>query len=149
MMVTLSSSSSACRLATSGTRGTAAARKTPLEGELWDRSSHYGDNVLSARARCCRRRENALMAMVDLDLLRRYVRMCNDGWLEGWHDAAAGNTHAYRPQARRTSRRRALRSLASPRVARVALPCNLARGTLLRRAGEVPRETWRLAPGQT
>lgn len=31
------------------------------------------------------------MAMVDLDFVQAYVRMCNDGWLQGWHERNGGN----------------------------------------------------------
>jgi len=25
------------------------------------------------------------MGILDLDIMKRYIRMCNDGWLQGWH----------------------------------------------------------------
>ena len=31
------------------------------------------------------------MAMVDLDFVKGFVRMCNDGWLQGWHERNGGN----------------------------------------------------------
>ena len=31
------------------------------------------------------------MAMVDLDFVQGFVRMCNDGWLQGWHERNGGN----------------------------------------------------------
>ena len=31
------------------------------------------------------------MAMVDLDYVKGFVRMCNDGWLQGWHERNGGN----------------------------------------------------------
>jgi rhamnulose-1-phosphate aldolase len=31
------------------------------------------------------------MAMVDLGFVQGFVRMCNDGWLQGWHERNGGN----------------------------------------------------------
>lgn len=31
------------------------------------------------------------MGMLDLDIMKRYIRMCNDGWLQGWHERNGGN----------------------------------------------------------
>ena len=31
------------------------------------------------------------MAMTDISILKRYIRMCNDGWLQGWHERNGGN----------------------------------------------------------
>ena len=31
------------------------------------------------------------MSMTDLSVMRRYIRMCEDGWLQGWHERNGGN----------------------------------------------------------
>lgn len=31
------------------------------------------------------------MGMLDLDIMKRYMRMANDGWLQGWHERNGGN----------------------------------------------------------
>ncbi|MBR6028831.1 MAG: rhamnulose-1-phosphate aldolase [Clostridia bacterium] len=31
------------------------------------------------------------MAITDVSILQRYIRMCNDGWLQGWHERNGGN----------------------------------------------------------
>ena len=31
------------------------------------------------------------MGMLDLSIVKRYMRMCNDGWLQGWHERNGGN----------------------------------------------------------
>ena len=31
------------------------------------------------------------MGMLDLDIMKRYIRMCEDGWLQGWHERNGGN----------------------------------------------------------
>ena len=31
------------------------------------------------------------MGILDLDIVKRYIRMCNDGWLQGWHERNGGN----------------------------------------------------------
>ena len=31
------------------------------------------------------------MAMTDISIVKRYIRMCNDGWLQGWHERNGGN----------------------------------------------------------
>ena len=31
------------------------------------------------------------MCILDLDIMKRYIRMCNDGWLQGWHERNGGN----------------------------------------------------------
>lgn len=31
------------------------------------------------------------MAILDLDVLKGYIRLCNDGWLQGWHERNGGN----------------------------------------------------------
>lgn len=31
------------------------------------------------------------MAMEDLDFIKSFTRMCNDGWLQGWHERNGGN----------------------------------------------------------
>ena len=36
------------------------------------------------------------MAMTDISIVKRYIRMCNDGWLQGWHERNGGNL-TYRP----------------------------------------------------
>lgn len=37
------------------------------------------------------RGETSIMAMVDLGFVQGFVRMCNDGWLQGWHERNGGN----------------------------------------------------------
>lgn len=32
-----------------------------------------------------------MMGMLDLDIMKRYIRVCNDGWLQGWHERNGGN----------------------------------------------------------
>lgn len=31
------------------------------------------------------------MAMTDISIVKRYIRTCNDGWLQGWHERNGGN----------------------------------------------------------
>lgn len=31
------------------------------------------------------------MSMTELDFMQSYIRMCNDGWLQGWHERNGGN----------------------------------------------------------
>ena len=31
------------------------------------------------------------MSMLDLDIMKRFIRTCNDGWLQGWHERNGGN----------------------------------------------------------
>lgn len=31
------------------------------------------------------------MGMLDIDVMQRYIRMANDGWLQGWHERNGGN----------------------------------------------------------
>ena len=31
------------------------------------------------------------MAMTDISIVKRCIRMCNDGWLQGWHERNGGN----------------------------------------------------------
>ncbi|MCQ2437793.1 MAG: rhamnulose-1-phosphate aldolase [Clostridia bacterium] len=31
------------------------------------------------------------MGMLDLSIINRYIRVCNDGWLQGWHERNGGN----------------------------------------------------------
>ena len=31
------------------------------------------------------------MNITDLPIMRRYIRMCGDGWLQGWHERNGGN----------------------------------------------------------
>ena len=31
------------------------------------------------------------MSMVDIDIVKRYIRMCEDGWDQGWHERNGGN----------------------------------------------------------
>ncbi|MBQ8162496.1 MAG: rhamnulose-1-phosphate aldolase [Clostridia bacterium] len=31
------------------------------------------------------------MGMLDLDIMKRYIRMCSDGWNQGWHERNGGN----------------------------------------------------------
>ena len=32
-----------------------------------------------------------MAGILDLDIMQRYIRMCNDGWLQGWHERNGGN----------------------------------------------------------
>lgn len=39
------------------------------------------------------------MAFTDIEAVRGYIRMCNDGWLQGWHERNGGNlTYRLRPE---------------------------------------------------
>ena len=38
------------------------------------------------------------MSILDIDIVKRYIRMCNDGWLQGWHERNGGNL-TYRMKA--------------------------------------------------
>ena len=29
------------------------------------------------------------MDILDIDIVKGFMRMCNDGWLQGWHGATA------------------------------------------------------------
>ena len=31
------------------------------------------------------------MSIFDLEVLQGYIRLCNDGWLQGWHERNGGN----------------------------------------------------------
>ena len=31
------------------------------------------------------------MSMTDISIVKKYIRMCNDGWLQGWHERNGGN----------------------------------------------------------
>ena len=31
------------------------------------------------------------MTMTDISIVKRYIRTCNDGWLQGWHERNGGN----------------------------------------------------------
>ncbi|MBR1780841.1 MAG: rhamnulose-1-phosphate aldolase [Oscillospiraceae bacterium] len=31
------------------------------------------------------------MSILDIDIIQRYIRTCNDGWLQGWHERNGGN----------------------------------------------------------
>ncbi len=31
------------------------------------------------------------MGILDLDIMKRYIRMCENGWLQGWHERNGGN----------------------------------------------------------
>ena len=31
------------------------------------------------------------MSILELDVMQAYIRMCNDGWLQGWHERNGGN----------------------------------------------------------
>ena len=31
------------------------------------------------------------MCILDVEVIKSYVRMCNDGWLQGWHERNGGN----------------------------------------------------------
>ena len=43
------------------------------------------------------------MSIFDMEVLKGYIRMCNDGWLQGWHERNGGNL-TYRHAARRKRR---------------------------------------------
>ena len=39
------------------------------------------------------------MAFTDIEVVKGYIRMCNDGWLQGWHERNGGNlTYRLRPE---------------------------------------------------
>ena len=38
------------------------------------------------------------MSILDLDIMKRYIRVCEDGWLQGWHERNGGNL-SYRLKA--------------------------------------------------
>lgn len=38
------------------------------------------------------------MSILEIDVLKAYIRMCNDGWLQGWHERNGGNL-TYRMKA--------------------------------------------------
>ena len=31
------------------------------------------------------------MGILDIAIVKGYIRMCNDGWLQGWHEGNGGN----------------------------------------------------------
>ena len=31
------------------------------------------------------------MGILDIEIVKGYIRMCNDGWLQGWHERNGGN----------------------------------------------------------
>ena len=31
------------------------------------------------------------MGMLDISIMQKYIRMANDGWLQGWHERNGGN----------------------------------------------------------
>jgi len=31
------------------------------------------------------------MSILDLEIMQKYIRVCNDGWLQGWHERNGGN----------------------------------------------------------
>ena len=31
------------------------------------------------------------MSILDLDIIKGYIRMCTDGWNQGWHERNGGN----------------------------------------------------------
>ena len=40
-----------------------------------------------------------LMAFTDIEVVKGYIHMCNDGWLQGWHRRNGGNlTYRLRPE---------------------------------------------------
>jgi rhamnulose-1-phosphate aldolase len=39
------------------------------------------------------------MNMTDVNAMRHFIRMCNDGWLQGWHERNGGNLTYRLPQA--------------------------------------------------
>ena len=38
------------------------------------------------------------MSILDVKVVQAYIRMCNDGWLQGWHERNGGNL-TYRMKA--------------------------------------------------
>ena len=39
------------------------------------------------------------MSILDLDIMQRFIRMCDDGWQQGWHERNGGNlTYRLRPE---------------------------------------------------
>jgi rhamnulose-1-phosphate aldolase len=35
--------------------------------------------------------EKIIMGITDVEIVKAYIRMCNDGWLQGWHERNGGN----------------------------------------------------------
>ena len=31
------------------------------------------------------------MGILDIEIVKDFMRMCNDGWLQGWHERNGGN----------------------------------------------------------
>mgnify|MGYP000778951896 CR=1 FL=1 len=31
------------------------------------------------------------MGILDIEIVKGFMRMCNDGWLQGWHERNGGN----------------------------------------------------------
>ena len=39
------------------------------------------------------------MAITDIEVMQHYIRMCGDGWDQGWHERNGGNlTYRMRPE---------------------------------------------------
>ena len=39
------------------------------------------------------------MAITDIEVMQHYIRMCGDGWDQGWHERNGGNlTYRMRPR---------------------------------------------------
>ena len=43
------------------------------------------------------------MGILDIAIVKGYIRMCNDGWLQGWHERNGGNL-TYRIEGRGSGR---------------------------------------------
>ena len=38
------------------------------------------------------------MGILEIDIVKSYIRMCTDGWLQGWHERNGGNlTYRMKP----------------------------------------------------
>ena len=40
------------------------------------------------------------MSIMDVKFVNEFVRMCNDGWLQGWHERNGGNLYDERKEIR-------------------------------------------------
>ena len=44
------------------------------------------------------------MGILDIEIVKGFMRMCNDGWLQGWHERNGGNL-TYRMRQRHCHRK--------------------------------------------
>ena len=46
------------------------------------------------------------MGILDIEIVKGFMRMCNDGWLQGWHERNGGNlSYRLRPEDVDTARK--------------------------------------------